>query len=115
MALAVLCVSKLVRERCSVRARLLESERTTERSTEWLIDRRRRCAALEAGFTSVRELGGLGLNLRRGSEDGSLPLSPHIYACGYVLTITGGHGDFHDMDLEVQPSVAIRSFASERG
>ena len=58
-------------------------------------------SALEAGVTSVRELGGLGLNLRRGTEDGSLPLSPHIYASGFVLSITGGHGDFHDLDLDV--------------
>jgi hypothetical protein len=51
--------------------------------------------------TSVRELGGLGLNLRRGTEDGSLPLSPHIYAAGFPLSCTGGHGDFHDLDVDV--------------
>ena len=53
---------------------------------------------LGMGFTSVRELGGLGLYLGRATRDGSVP-GPHIYGAGMLLSMTGGHGDAHAFPL----------------
>jgi imidazolonepropionase-like amidohydrolase len=55
-------------------------------------------AALLAGFTSVREAGGLGVYLARVVAEGDL-LGPSIYAPGSVLSTTGGHGDIHAFPL----------------
>lgn len=55
-------------------------------------------AALDAGFTTVREVGGLGVYLARAVEEGTLD-GPSIYAAGAVLSTTGGHGDLHSMPL----------------
>ncbi|HET8662160.1 MAG TPA: amidohydrolase family protein [Micromonosporaceae bacterium] len=54
--------------------------------------------ALDAGFTSVREVGGLGIYLARAVAEGSLE-GPHIYAAGAVLSTTAGHGDLHSYPL----------------
>ncbi len=51
-------------------------------------------AALLAGFTSVREAGGLGVYLARVVEEGVLA-GPSIYGPGAILSTTGGHGDIH--------------------
>ncbi|MFV2015785.1 MAG: amidohydrolase family protein, partial [Candidatus Heimdallarchaeota archaeon] len=56
-------------------------------------------AAVEAGFTSVREVGGLGLKLREVVDDGTCP-GPKIYAAGSALGITGGHADSHTYPLD---------------
>jgi imidazolonepropionase-like amidohydrolase len=50
--------------------------------------------ALDAGFTSVREVGGLGVHLARAVAEGILD-GPSIYAAGAILSTTGGHGDLH--------------------
>jgi imidazolonepropionase-like amidohydrolase len=55
-------------------------------------------AALDAGFTSVREVGGLGVYLARAVEEGSLR-GPNIHAAGSILSQTGGHGDVHSFPL----------------
>ncbi|MCI4371887.1 MAG: amidohydrolase family protein, partial [Thermoplasmata archaeon] len=55
--------------------------------------------ALDAGFTSIRELGGFGVYLARIIDEGTVP-GPHIYAAGSSLSVTGGHGDFHSLPLE---------------
>lgn len=55
-------------------------------------------AALDAGVTSVREVGGLGVYLARAVAEGSA-LGPNIYAAGAVLSTTGGHGDLHGYPL----------------
>jgi len=55
-------------------------------------------AALRAGITSVREVGGLGVHLARAVREGVLD-GPAIYAAGAVLSITGGHGDLHSYPL----------------
>jgi len=49
---------------------------------------------LNAGVTSVREVGGLGVYLARVVREGLLD-GPAIYAAGAVLSTTGGHGDLH--------------------
>jgi imidazolonepropionase-like amidohydrolase len=56
-------------------------------------------AALDAGVTSVREVGGLGVHLARAVNEGTVP-GPHIYAAGAVLSATGGHADLHAFPLE---------------
>src|ERR1700733_12003982 len=55
-------------------------------------------AALDAGVTSVREVGGLGIYLARAVAEGVLD-GPAIYAAGSVLSTTGGHGDLHAYPL----------------
>ena len=50
--------------------------------------------ALLAGFTSLRDLVGLGVHLTRTIEEGTIP-GPHIYGGGAMLTPTAGHGDLH--------------------
>lgn len=62
-----------------------------------------RCAldlrnALDAGVTSVREVGGLGLELARAVAEGVLD-GPSVYAAGAILSTTGGHGDLHSYPL----------------
>jgi imidazolonepropionase-like amidohydrolase len=54
--------------------------------------------ALRAGFTSVREAGGLGVHLARVIDEGLLA-GPSIYAPGAILSQTGGHGDLHGVAL----------------
>jgi imidazolonepropionase-like amidohydrolase len=55
-------------------------------------------AALRAGITSVREVGGLGVHLARAVAEGVLE-GPAIYAAGAILSITGGHADLHSYPL----------------
>ena len=62
-----------------------------------------RCArdlrsALDAGITSVREVGGLGVYLARAVTEGVLD-GPAIYAAGSILSTTGGHADLHSYPL----------------
>src|ERR1700733_11289265 len=56
-------------------------------------------AALDAGITSVREVGGLGVELARAVAEGVLD-GPAIYAAGAILSTTGGHGDLHSLPLD---------------
>src|ERR1044072_5615026 len=43
---------------------------------------------LDAGFTSVREVGGLGINLVPALEEGSIK-GPSVYSAGIALSVTG--------------------------
>ncbi|HEV2376470.1 MAG TPA: amidohydrolase family protein [Streptosporangiaceae bacterium] len=54
--------------------------------------------ALDAGITSVREVGGLGVFLGRAVDEGVVP-GPAIYAAGAILSTTGGHADLHAYPL----------------
>ncbi|MDQ4104031.1 MAG: amidohydrolase family protein [Actinomycetota bacterium] len=65
-------------------------------------------AALDAGITSVREPGGLGVDLQRVVDEGLLD-GPSIYGAGAILSTTGGHGDVHGLPLQ-----AVHEF-SQRG
>lgn len=56
--------------------------------------------ALEAGFTSVREVGGNGVYLAQVIAEGQIP-GPTIYGSGGALSMTAGHGDFHSIPLEL--------------
>ena len=55
-------------------------------------------AALDAGITSVREVGGLGVYLARAVAEGVLD-GPAVYAAGSILSTTGGHADLHSYPL----------------
>ena len=50
--------------------------------------------ALSAGFTSIRDLVGLGVHLSRIIDEGTIP-GPHVYGAGAMLSPTAGHGDLH--------------------
>jgi imidazolonepropionase-like amidohydrolase len=56
-------------------------------------------AALDAGITSVRDVGGLGLHLARAVAEGTID-GPAIYGAGAILSTTGGHGDLHSFPLD---------------
>jgi imidazolonepropionase-like amidohydrolase len=62
-------------------------------------------AALDAGVTSVREVGGLGIYLARAVAEGVLD-GPAIYAAGAILSTTGGHADLHSFPLDWMSSWA---------
>lgn len=55
-------------------------------------------AALDAGVTSVREVGGLGVHLAQAVAEGSVE-GPTVYAAGAILGATGGHADLHSVPL----------------
>jgi imidazolonepropionase-like amidohydrolase len=56
-------------------------------------------AALDAGITSVRDVGGFGIYLARAVAEGTVD-GPAIYGAGAVLSTTGGHGDLHSFPLD---------------
>jgi imidazolonepropionase-like amidohydrolase len=51
-------------------------------------------ATLRAGFTSVREVAGYGIELSQAISEGTL-VGPNIYSSVTALSMTGGHGDAH--------------------
>lgn len=55
---------------------------------------------LNAGFTSVREVGGYGIDFAQAINEGYIP-GPHIYAAGAPLSQTAGHGDLHSQPIEL--------------
>lgn len=55
--------------------------------------------ALRAGFTSVREAGGVGIFLVRPIEEGTI-VGPTIYSAHAILSTTGGHGDIHEFPVD---------------
>ena len=54
---------------------------------------------LEGGVTSVRDVGGHGLQLARAVAEGSIP-GPTVHAAGQILSMTGGHADVHSLPLD---------------
>jgi len=69
---------------------------------------------LEAGYTTVRDCGGInGLALRRAISEGSIP-GPRILAAGFILTQTFGAGDVDYLPMDiVDYRKADRDFISE--
>lgn len=67
--------------------------------------------ALDAGFTSVREVGGYGALLTPAIEEGTVR-APHVYGSGAVISQTAGHGDFHSLSPEQADSVMERHFGA---
>ena len=67
---------------------------------------------LEAGFTSVRDVGSLpflAVDLRNSINDGLVP-GPRIVASGPGISITGGHGDLNNFS----PQTRVSMFPEER-
>jgi imidazolonepropionase-like amidohydrolase len=67
---------------------------------------------LEAGFTSVRDVGSLpflAVDLRNSINEGLIP-GPRIVASGPAITITGGHGDLNNFS----PQTRVTMFPEER-
>jgi imidazolonepropionase-like amidohydrolase len=65
--------------------------------------------AVNAGITSVREVGGLGIYLAGPVAEGLLD-GPRIYPAGSILSTTGGHGDLHCYPLSF-----VQEFAAHDG
>lgn len=67
---------------------------------------------LEAGFTSVRDVGSLpflAVDLRNSINEGFIP-GPRIVASGPPISITGGHGDLNNFS----PQTRVSMFPEER-
>ncbi|HEU4414632.1 MAG TPA: amidohydrolase family protein, partial [Candidatus Angelobacter sp.] len=67
---------------------------------------------LEAGFTSVRDVGSepfLAVDLRNSINEGLVP-GPRIVASGPGISITGGHGDLNNYS----PQTQVHMFPEER-
>jgi imidazolonepropionase-like amidohydrolase len=63
--------------------------------------------ALDAGFTSVREVGGFGVYLARVIDEGNAR-GPHVYAAGDLISQTGGHADLHSYSIGCVADLAAR-------
>jgi imidazolonepropionase-like amidohydrolase len=68
--------------------------------------------ALMAGFTSVREMGGMGTFLGRAIDEGQV-IGPNVYASGSMLSMTAGHGDEHGMDLDFARFSSARQWGED--
>ena len=68
--------------------------------------------ALMAGFTSVREMGGMGTFLARAIDEGQV-VGPNVYASGAMLSMTGGHGDEHGMGLDFARASIARQWGED--
>lgn len=66
---------------------------------------------LDAGFTSVRELGGYGVYLSTAVEEGTI-VGPTVYASGSILSQTGGHGDIHGLPITHVEELFERHFGA---
>ena len=67
---------------------------------------------LQAGFTSVRDVGSLpflAVDLRNSINEGLIP-GPRIVASGPAISITGGHGDLNNFS----PQTRVTMFPEER-
>lgn len=63
---------------------------------------------IEGGVTSIREVGGYGVELAGVVAEGSV-VGPAIYGAGEVLSTTGGHGDIHSIPLDIYEGISARS------
>jgi len=55
---------------------------------------------LAGGVTSIREVGGYGVEIAPVVDEGSI-LGPTIYGAGAVVSTTGGHGDVHSIPVDI--------------
>jgi imidazolonepropionase-like amidohydrolase len=62
---------------------------------------------LDGGVTSVREVGGAGIELVRDIEAGRIR-SPHLYGAGGIMSPTAGHADFHSVPLPMMEALSDR-------
>ena len=66
-------------------------------------------ATLNAGVTSLREMGGIGISMKPVIDEGVIP-GPTIYPAGAILSPTGGHADIHGLPLDFVLDVGDRGF-----
>jgi imidazolonepropionase-like amidohydrolase len=59
---------------------------------------------LMGGVTSVREVGGLGIDIQPAIAKGQV-IGPTVHGAGLVLSTTGGHGDIHSVPLEALEAI----------
>lgn len=83
----------------------IEKPDVMEQLTEPVARRAARAAGdlhrtLMGGVTSVREVGGLGLDIQPAIATGAV-VGPTIYGAGRILSTTGGHGDIHGLPIDV--------------
>ena len=62
---------------------------------------------LDGGITSVREVGGAGIELVGDIEAGRIR-SPHLYGAGGIMSPTAGHADFHSVPLPAMEALGDR-------
>ncbi len=62
---------------------------------------------LDGGVTSVRELGGVGIELAAEIEAGRIR-SPHLYGAGGIMSPTAGHADSHSIPLTAVAAMGDR-------
>lgn len=63
--------------------------------------------ALDAGVTSVREVGGFGVYLADAIAEGAVR-GPNVYAAGDLISPTGGHADLHTYSPGCMADLAAR-------
>ena len=68
--------------------------------------------ALDAGFTSIREVGGVGFGLAAAINEGQIQ-GPNIYSSGSMLSMTAGHGDNHAMPLRLSRELMERHWGED--
>jgi imidazolonepropionase-like amidohydrolase len=59
-------------------------------------------AALDRGFTTVRDTGGADVGLACATRDGLLDAAPRLFYGGRMISQTGGHGDFRPGDQALE-------------
>jgi imidazolonepropionase-like amidohydrolase len=59
---------------------------------------------LLGGVTSVREVGGFGIDIQPAIGAGAVP-GPTVHGAGRILSTTGGHGDLHGLPLEAMDTI----------
>ena len=72
---------------------------TTQPTVAGIRSARDAVATLNAGFTTVREMAGYGVEMSQVIREGWIP-GPHIYSAVSILSQTAGHGDVRTMRLE---------------
>jgi imidazolonepropionase-like amidohydrolase len=63
--------------------------------------------ALDAGYTSIREVGGYGVYIARVIDEGTAR-GPTIYAAGDLISQTGGHADLHSYSVGCMVDLGTR-------
>ncbi|MCJ1390965.1 hypothetical protein MMC18_003826 [Xylographa bjoerkii] len=69
-------------------------------------------ATLNAGFTSVRDVGGFGCEVAKAVKEGTIE-GPNVYSSGSAIGMTGGHTDKHSIPLPVVQCVNAQGSPAE--
>lgn len=54
---------------------------------------------LNSGFTTVREVGGFGIDVAQAINEGII-VGPNVYSTSAAISTTGGHGDVHTVPID---------------